>query len=120
MHHSRDRRTVEALLRLQALLPGTLVRRARVRRILVDEVAGGARREHVAAKQIKIQGVGGGRKGRPSQMGLYRSADQVLHIYVNPVLIPSAKVRLYSVLYSKTEKGPRTGRRSSAPGASQM
>ena len=46
MHHSLDRRTVEALLRLQALLPGTLVRRARVRRILVDEGAGGARREH--------------------------------------------------------------------------
>ena len=56
MHHSRDRRTVEALLRLQALLPGTLIRRARVRRILVDEVAGGALREHVAAKQIKIPG----------------------------------------------------------------
>ena len=46
MHHSLDRRTVEALLRLQALLPGTLVRRARVRRILVDEGAGGARGKH--------------------------------------------------------------------------
>ena len=47
MHHNLDRRTVEALLRLQALLPGTLIRRARVRRILVDEAAGGPRREHV-------------------------------------------------------------------------
>lgn len=65
MHHNLDRRTVEALLRLQALLPGTLIRRARVRRILVDEVAGGALREHVAAKQIKIQGVGGGKFGPP-------------------------------------------------------
>ena len=62
MHHSLDRRTVEALLRLQALLPGTLVRRARVRRILVDEGAGGARREHQWQQhRSKISG-GGKRK----------------------------------------------------------
>ena len=45
MYHSLDRRTIEALLRLQALL-GTLNRCARVRRILVDEGADGPRREH--------------------------------------------------------------------------
>ena len=59
MHHSLDRRTVEALLRLQALLPGTLIRRARVRRILVDEVAGGARREHDLAVSTIKNPVGG-------------------------------------------------------------
>ena len=70
MHHNLDRRTVEALLRLQALLPGTLIRRARVRRILVDEAAGGPRREHVEWQESRSnQRMGAGGQEKTEEFG---------------------------------------------------